>query len=566
MRMPKLRGILVLGFAAFGLVRGDPPVGDTSAKDFAAGRIIGLPPFLVAERFAGGHLPLYGSVAGLEVLSYAEAGATGKFVESFLLRSAELHELFPDALEFRQSLPLTMILIDPRMEKAMRQEMVDALRDSDSDGISPIPQMTLWDDEAASMLYVISPHSHEDRPFADIRWKDKVDYKDIYLTQKYVASLLEKRTPPLPFWFQYVISRLYQDIVWTDNEVEIPKVRWRGDPAGTRPDWTVAPIDRFLLGPFGGADEGTREQVESWYSQGVLFVRWALDDPSHSRRDRLWSFVDASSREPVTAALFRKCLGMDFSDLTRELSEYLPTAVARPLALVRAESIAVPKLELRLATNSQISRIEGNWECEETKYVKRAHPGLMQDYLDRAGIDLVSAHQSGVTDSPFLAVLGLYDSDIGKEAEARPLLEEAVGAQVARPAIYVKLAHIRYQEDLAKQPDGRLDAGQVLAILGLLRESCRYAPAQVETYTLALEVWNHAAVAPVREDMAFLENGVAFFPRDGALVAGAARLGQRAGFKQEALEIVDRGEQYAAPDSSLHRELASLRVEIAGPN
>ena len=538
-----------------------------------------LPPYITTENpgkgFAHKVQPLYGSAQDIEVLSYINDTATQGFIGAFLLRRKELGELFPESLQFRQSVPTTIILVNPEMEKSMKQEMVKDLAINGSregSNMGMIPQMTLPDSESVNMLYVLSAVSEisptrvkmgssSEIPFANRRI-GVTGYEDISLTKGYVDMLILRRSPSLPFWYRSVVSRFFRlptegGIKWTDEDVIIPRISWQlmldqnsadqvrkekevddsivgSTVLARKKDKTplryvpkpIIPMSSFLAGPFGGAEQGDRYQLELWFSQDILFVRWALADETHARRKAMWEFVDRSSHEHTTETLFQQCFGMDYKEAEKELSEYLPMAMKDPLLLVSASSINVSEIKLNVATRSQISRVNGNWEREEIKYVRQAYPDLVPSYIDRAEADFVTAQQNGVADLQFLVTLALYDVEIGKNDEAKPLLQMAVDAHVARPSVYIELARILYGQALSQPAgkSGKFSIEQVGAILRLLKESSEFLPAQIETYAIATDTWSRSEVYPSSDDIAFLKQGGRFFPENSKLISSIEKL------------------------------------------
>jgi hypothetical protein len=229
---------------------------------------------------------------------------------------------------------------------------------------------------------------------------------------------------------------------------------------------------------------------------------------------------------------------------------------------MKADSVSLPKFKLQGASSIDIARIQGDMGRKEITYVQENGAGGMEPYVAEVGASLLGLYREGERDPGLLAVVGLYFHERASDTEALPCLEAAARAHVRRPAVYVALAQIRCQSALARPTggDGKLGAEQIGEILGLVKESCSYAPPQPEAYTLAINAWAQAATPPSAEDLALLDEGVALFPDNFGLVSGAAKLCARCGFTDEALAQIDRGLEYAAPD---YRErLTELRAEL----
>lgn len=535
-------------------------------KAFQEGKTVMLPPFITSGDQKGlrfhGRDPLYGNGDGIEVLSYADGAKTQDFIGTFLLRQRELAELLPKELRFHQSAPLPIILVTADEEKAMKLELVDDMRASGRGSgamLGMIPQMTLSDSESDAMLFELTNLSNLSMPkirmgstaigaFAPGGPNEGRGYADVYLTEEYVDSLVSRRAPPLPSWFQYTFRYLYGKIRWTSREVLFPPVPWplvltraakdremrqqRADDAKvaskrvfTKTSYTwrdyepaqLMPMAAFIDGAIGQAGEGVGA-MDLWVSQGVLFIRWAYEDPSQGRRRALWDFVDKSSRGAITEVQFRQCFGIGYDGVEKELTAYLPVAMKDSLLLVAADSVSVPEIELRTATRIQIFRVNGNWQQQEIKYVRKTYPDLVNSYIDRADADFTSARQAGLSDPPFLATVGLYRLERGQEEDARSLLQEAANAHVPRPSVYVELARLLLREAVKQSANGKLGPDEVEPILRLLKESSKYAPPQIDSYLVAADALSFSDGPPSPEGSEFLELGRQYFPTEERLV------------------------------------------------
>ena len=483
--------------------------------------------------------------------------------------------------------------------------------------VRTLPQLTLSDDESTSMVCTLDPSqrgpvavSGEASGFFK-GLADDGTYRDMNFTAGRIGALLAGRAPPLPSWFKSGFLSLYHEIAWSahsDTVVASP-VFWisnaltkqvrrmpdvadfmngsmagdgnqtkasapagpdsyqvSGDtrhPAGT--PLGLLPMRKFFAGPLGGAAPLTPDESLLWGAQASLFFHWAYADPA--RRAALWRFVDRSSREAVTEDLIRECFGLSSHRLEEALLAYLPKAAKSPLTLVDATTIRIPEFRLTNATHVDAARIKGDMGRKEITYVKDLDPLSVVKYVDEVGAVLKSPVEDNERDPAQLAVLGLYDCDLGNNDEARPLLEEAAAARVARPAVYLQLAKIRYGQEVARAAaaDGKLGPEQVAALLGLLREGRRYLPAQVGTYLLAADIWNQAAVPPSHENLALLAEGVALFPDNADLVTAAAALYVQNGLGQEAIALVDRALSCAEPDSLARVRLLQYRGQLTVP-
>jgi len=592
------------------------------------GQVMLLPPMLVREH--NGPKWLYASVAGIEVLSRCGDISTKAFINAFLLRRLELEQLLPASLQVGKSVPLALILITPRVENTMNEELVRSMNKDKSKQtagyitseasavqvyllVRTIPQLMLSDSDSTGMVCTLDPEQRGpvnilpglemDGGFASALFKgleDNGTYRDINFTSERIGSILGDRVPPLPSWFKTGFLSLYQQINWTDSEkIMVNPVFWvsnaltrqilrnanftgsmeepmksndgsgpyastSGIGPGRAEDTGLAflPMQQLFAGPLGGATPLTPEETTLWNSQVSLFLHWAFAD--QKRRAALWKFVDLSSRQPVTEDLIRQCFGMGSASLAQSLKVYLPDAMRSQLTLIDVNALNIPAFELKDATEVDVARIKGDMGRREIMYVKDRYPIGVAKYVEQVGAVLNGPSDDGENAPALLAVRGLYNCDIGKYEEARPLLEAAAAAHVARPTLYLELAKIRYKDALAQPTgtDGKLGPDQVAQIIRLLRESRLYAPAQVETYALAINTWNQSAILPSRENLGLLNEGVEFFPTSFDLISGAAKLYVQCGLRPEAIQLIDRGIQCADPNSTAWSRLMAFRTQL----
>jgi hypothetical protein len=612
----------IIGLTLLGLV----PLAASAASDAP---VMMLPPLLVREHRNTGPIWRYTSVAGIEVLSRGADRLTSAFLTSFLRRQVALEEILPPLLQLRQSVPLQIILITPAVEKTMNEELVRTMQaqaKKDTSGyitseasalqvyllVRTIPQLTLSDAESTGIVCTLEDQRGPVQVSAGAEnffknLQDDGSYRGMNFTAGRIGSILGGRLPPLPSWFKSGFLSFFKDFTWTDSEnIQAIPVHWISDslirqikrnptaPDGTagqfsmsgeeikpgsggpgsfgvgygpkRPEDTrlaLLPMGHFFDGPLGGSTPLTSAESNLWSAQASLFFHWAYAKPD--RRRDFWKFVDLSSRQGVSDPLLKQCFGLDAHRLEGELLAYLPTAVKGPLVLIDPASVKLPSFELRNATYVEAARIKGEMGRKEIAYVKDTAPLSVVQYVEQVGKVLNGPVEDSERDPAELAVLGLYDCDLGNNEDAFPLLEEAAAAHVARPTLYIELAKIRRDHALARPTgaDGKLGSDQLATIFGPLRESRRFAPGQAETYLLALATWAQAAVAPSHESLSFLREGTELFPDNFDVVSGTAQLYRDNGFGPEGLQIVDHAVACLAPDSTTRDRLVQFRAQIA---
>jgi len=554
-----------------------------------------LPPLLVRDHHDS-QIWRYAAVGGLEVLSRCDDATTTSFVTSYLRRKLELAQVLPPQLQLRQSVPLAIILITPAVEKTMNEDLVKTMNTTaktETSGyvtseasswqvyrlVRTLPQLTLSDAESTGMVCTLDASQRGPVQMsgeASAFFKGLVNdgtYDDMSFTIGRIGAILGGRVPPLPPWFKSGFLAFYQEINWTlhSDTIRANPVFWISNALTKqmrRPEEAhlgLLPLAKFFAGPLGGATPLTLDESRLWSAQASLFFHWAYADPQ--RRDALWKLADLSSRRPVDEEMMQQCFGLDSGRLETALLAYLPKAVKSPQTLIKTDSIKIPEFHLQNASYVDAARIKGDMGRKEITYVKDVDPLSVAQYVEQVGAVLRGPTEDSERDPAQLAVLGLYDCDVGKNDEALPLLEVAATAHVARPTLYVELAKIRYGKalDQLAGTEGKLGSEQVAALLGLLRESRRYPPAQADAYELAATIWSRAETSPSHENLAWLEEGVELFPGDLDLVTATSKLCVQEGYALEAIKLVDRVLACTDAHSGMRNRLMEVRAQAMAP-
>jgi hypothetical protein len=567
--MSRCRHLLLL---AAGLVVG------AFAAGAAEGKVVALPPFLVAEKAQA--LPWrYAEFAGCEVLSSCSERLTRDLIANHHRLQVLLGELLPPTLQLKTTAPQTLLFVDSAQLPPTSQEIVAQLaltsaeQEPLADPVEPLddgrlrrrpppprytflPNLRLWDRDTGTLFAVVS--------------EKEFNANRVALSPDYVAYVLRNRLPALPPWFVSGVLTLFGRAEFSQDALTFHPLDWPAAAgsaalkAGAEANQPLLPLAEFFSGHTSADVPAPGEVLSLWQAQAALFVRWGLGGRGAPRREALVTFVERGAVEPVTEALFQACFGLDFATAHQQLTAYLLTAMREKLALRPPQRPRSPDYRLRPASNVEVARIKGDWERLEIGYVKTHFPTLVPKYLAQARHTLRRAYDAGSRDARLLAVLGLCEVDAGNDPAAREFLEAAAAGHTAlRPRAWFELARLRFAA-LGVPRTGAApaltlaQAGEVFTPLAAAREQ---APPLAEVYTLIAEVWTVCADAPTRAQLAVLEEGVRTFPRHTELVYRTAELNVRHGFTDTARWLITLGLTFA-PEAAARTRFEALQARV----
>lgn len=560
----------------------------------AADRVFVLPPiFVVDAQF----IWRYAKLPGMEFLSCTDQLTTAELIERIYNLNQQLDAFVPPQLRVNLVVPTSFVFFGEGQEPVDLQKMVAAVRQSQADAkpgtaealtIHYLPNFRFWEQDEMAVFFVVKD--------------DAAGAGSVHLSPDYVRYTMENRTPALPRWFIDGMMALYPGTslqvepvtshfftassetapIQPYRSVSVRLPRWmfgfKTSGAFIRSDgWKtkIPPISVLFAAPpargdgWPGTDptlltraDGRNAQFIDWWSESALFIHWALHRRDGKARAAFWKFVERASVEPVTEGMFHEYFGLNYAEMKQTLIDYLPDAVTAVVQLEVQASSAMPAVELYGATPTQISRIKGNLERLEIAYVQAKYPALADKYLAQARRTLQRAFDRGDRDTGLLEALGLCECDAGNDARARQFLELAVEAQAVRPRVYYELARLRYQLLRTKNADAKFNADQTAGLLRLLSAARSHPPPINQVYELIASVWLQSAVAPSRENLAVLDEGLRLFPQNLRLIYFSAVLQASRGFNAEATRLINLGLQLA-PEGAERSRLLKLQSALA---
>lgn len=532
--------------------------------------VIKLPPYVVDDVGIQVQPWMFGSLPGLEVLSRCSVEETRIFVNRHQRLMAMLATLLPPALQPSQDVPLLLVIDRRQLQSKATRELIDTIQrrlkgNPVTNSLSFMPNFHFWDQDSQVIYFLIEEYES--------------DKSSVTLTPAYLRFLLETRTPSLPRWFIEGMVRLqemvvlpvpafsadrpntttffYQKPAYPYDSVTVLPFVW------VTPERTKAMLQTAkdmarekqqgrvnLLGSFGflpleqllkpATFESVRFGDDNLPAfQAALLIRWLLDPSSRELTleesimgvgkpapEALWSFIDRSSREPVTAALFEECFGLTYREVNQRLRDYLPYASlnSAEFKLEQAVNPTVQDPELRLANADEVARLKGRQDRLSMGYVRNFYPELFQEYAAQARRTLNRAHGLDGETPMLLAEMGLCEVDAGDDAAAAPLLAAAIQKNIVHPRVYYELARIQFERFRSEHTGLSQGDPEVDGICNLLLTGLKQAPALPKAYELLFELWLRQERRLTPDELKIVSRGAELFPVQYRVVYAAALL------------------------------------------
>lgn len=333
-------------------------------------RLLGLLLAMVQAIFAAEetvHLPVfrvegtpwqYARLGEVEVLTRASLHQSRAMITA-LLRG---HRLLPDFYTQGVELPLKVLLVEER------SEVIAGLK-------KPVRMDS--DERHWRKSYYNTPGSQyetadQERQLVAANLADDPVWEVLMIrAQRLVAA----QSPAFPVW---VRQGLFGRCGPLQHVIGLPKTATVQIAKHSWPDAAVEPglfpREAAEFPPFSvmfdstrnlaGMTPGERRQFDF---QTGLFARWSLFGPAKKNRNRngYWALAEMARRGPVTEALFRECIGVDYATACSEMHAYLKSPAVGMIEVrmpqVMAEVPEAEQLEFRMATPEEAARILKNF-------------------------------------------------------------------------------------------------------------------------------------------------------------------------------------------------------------
>lgn len=374
-----------------------------------------------------------------------------------------------------------------------------------------------------------------------------------------------------------------------------------------------------------------QRERDLYEDQCGLFLRWACWADGGSHREALLRFASEAGRDAPTAERFRECFGLDFAAADRVFAQFvaaeirpaleefrdatrartkrfrirsseeevdrvtderlrrdnpqgifllIPNEHQLPLPADLAGEIFAP-LIARKATRAEVTRIVGEtylWSASNERLTGAAiSPTLTRytrpeternDFLSIARRKLRGGQEDkGARDPQSLAALAFLERRDRHDATARELLEAAVAARVARPAVYTTLADMELDEAAKHARANPAEAAaRVRRARELIDEALRQFPEMPAAHELLARGWRASGETPPPEVLARLFCFARSENTALSAVVTIAELHRRARLPERATELARLylARQQRATDPRLEKQIEQL-AGLASP-
>ena len=546
--------------------------------------VIELPKFVVTDTR---ELPKpeswrYATIPGFEILTNASDRATQRLLRDFGMFRQALSHVWPIPQRVYQSTSLIICGRGGKFDVFIPQDKVVPDAGFASLFLKEGNRAAIVIDLEATTLNVLNIDGTDDAATGTDSGVVSVEH-DKQLYREYVRYLLNQSEPRFPAWLEEGLSQIIMKMQFDRRWIEFAKLE---DPntvsalgamtaelnaasAGEGGDATVLPgapaedrdfnaaLRRRALIPLDTFFAIKHDSPEAlnvlgnnrWAKQAYAFVHMCLYGYHGKYQKAFTTFIQRSTREPVTEAMFKECFNLTYSKMLMEIRSYCDFTVYESKYYKSKEDVIIPPppLNLREATQAEIGRIKGE------ALVLAHHP-------KEARVELFAPYQRGERDPNLLAAIGLYDRANGEPERARKFLEAAVAGKATRPDAHLEVARYRYADALAKPAaaEGRFTPAQVAAIMEPLGTARKQPPPMPAVYDLAGDTLTRAAEKPRRDDVLMLVEGAQLFPTRLKLVYQASLFANEIGELQAAHALADHGAKYA-PDAAVKKRFADLK-------
>jgi hypothetical protein len=411
-------------------------------------------------------------------------------------------------------------------------------------------------------------------------------YKQLYREYiRYLFSQTENRPPP---WMEEGVSQILMTMEVDKRLIVLGELDGRSQSAPTAADTAAVPAEgeeeeadsamtdarvedvdfnvalnrkRLLsFNEFFGMARDSETALNPvgnnvWAKQCYAFVHMCRFGVRGRYKEALTKFVERTSKEPATEAIFEECFGVTYKKFLLELRGYIQSANYKydEFKITGTQTLDAPLPEMRDATEGEAARIKGD------AYRVAGKAAAARDTL-------AAAYVRGERDPIFLTTLGQAEIAAGNTDRARKFLE-ASAPKANRPSVLIDLAKLRLDDAIAHPAgaDKKINDAQLASVLNPLLATRARPPARPEVYELIADAWLVAETKPKpAENLVVLTEGLKTYPRHAGIIYKTATLFAQIGNDVAARGLADHGLKVATTDAERAR-LTALKAKLPAP-
>src|SRR5688572_24060479 len=362
----------------------------------ASDPVVELPRFIVTD---SRELPQpeswrYATIPGFEILSNASDRATQRLLRDFGMFRQALGHVWPIPQRLSQTTSLIICGKGNKFDAFTPAGTVVVDAASASRFFKEGNRSAIIIDLEATTLNVLNIDNSNDAATGTDSGLISVEH-DKQLYREYVRYLLRQGDTRFPAWLEEGLSQIIMKMQFDRKWIEFAKLEdpntvstqaamtmelnalataddpdaatLPGAPAEDR-DFSAAlrrralvKLDKFFAVKHDSPEATNVLGNNVWAKQAYAFVHMCLYGYKGKYQKQFATFLQRSTREPVTEEMFKECFNMTYSKMLMEIRSYCDFTVYESKYYKSKEDVIIPPppLDLRDATQAEIGRIKG---------------------------------------------------------------------------------------------------------------------------------------------------------------------------------------------------------------
>jgi hypothetical protein len=363
---------------------------------------------------------------------------------------------------------------------------------------------------------------------------------------EYLHVYFAKLAQPPPEWFMAAMMRMFVSMESWRNKVMIGGSGSNfASFAGF--DWlargAIVPL-RQVVGSEPLDKRFTRGQ---WGTVSFAFMHYCLYRHKSKLQSGFLKFLTLSGKVPVDESVFKKCFGMSYKTMERELVYYARYTNFKQQEYTFKDDTMPKDITVRPATEPEVGRIKGEALLLAGKNIS-------------AQIELTTPYFHKNTDLELLGSLALFLLKAENSDRARRIAELAYKGGCKRPRLCLAVANERLQSAIKTAPgknkdnpdtdDIRIDKTQMESVLAAITDAFGGKPVVPGVYELLAMAWMVSPVPPQPSHFDQLLEGCRIFPDNPELAHRTATLLIEHGQPETARRLTERWSDNPGSDTA----------------